>query len=37
MTAAVEGNTPEGEIRDALLHYFVSASEQMVNTTGGAP
>ena len=34
MTNAVEANTPEGEVRDALLHYFVMASEQMLNTTG---
>jgi hypothetical protein len=24
----------EGEVRDALLRYFVMASEQMVNTPG---
>ena len=35
MTAAVERNTPEGEVRDALLRYFVSASEQMVNLAPG--
>ena len=34
MTNAVETNTPEGEVRDALLGYFVSASEQMLNTAG---
>jgi len=33
MTSAVEANTPEGEIRDALLRYFDMAAEQMVNTT----
>ena len=32
MTKAVEANTPEGEVRDALLRYFLMASEQMVNT-----
>ena len=36
MTAAVERNTPEGAVRDALLRYFVSASEQMVNIAPGA-
>ena len=34
MTNAVEANTPEGEVRDALLRYFEGASEQMVNTPG---
>jgi hypothetical protein len=34
MTNAVEANTPEGEVSDALLRYFVMASEQMVNTLG---
>jgi hypothetical protein len=34
MTNAVEANTPEGEIRDALLRYFVSAAEDMLNTPG---
>ncbi len=37
MTRAVESNAPEGEIRDALLRYFVSASEQMLNTPGDPP
>jgi hemoglobin len=32
MRSAVEANTPEGEIRDALLRYFDMAAEQMVNT-----
>ena len=34
MTNAVEANTPEGEVRDALLRYFIMASEQMLNTPG---
>jgi len=34
MTRAVEANTPEGEVRDALLRYFDMASEQMLNTPG---
>ena len=34
MTSAVEANTPEGEIRDALLRYFDMAAEQMVNHPG---
>ncbi|HKY78274.1 MAG TPA: globin [Acidimicrobiia bacterium] len=34
MTNAVEANTPEGEVRDALLRYFVMASEQMINRPG---
>jgi hemoglobin len=34
MTAAVEANTRPGEVRDALLRYFVSAADQMVNTAG---
>jgi hemoglobin len=32
MTNAVEANTPEGEVRDALMRYFLMASEQMLNT-----
>lgn len=34
MTNAVEANTTEGEVREALLRYFVMASEQMLNTPG---
>ena len=34
MTAAVEANARPGEVRDALLRYFVSAADQMVNTAG---
>ena len=31
MTSAVEANTPEGEIREALLNYFTTASEHLLN------
>jgi hemoglobin len=34
MTSAVEANSRPGEVRDALLRYFVSAADQMVNTPG---
>jgi len=34
MTRAVEANTAEGEVRDALLRYFTMAAEQMLNTEG---
>ena len=34
MTKAVEANTPEDEVREALLRYFVMASEQMINRPG---
>ena len=34
MTAAVETNTRPGEVREALLGYFVSAADQMINTAG---
>ena len=34
MTNAVEANTEEGEVRNALLRYFDMASEQMLNTPG---
>ena len=34
MTNAVKANTPEGEVRGALLRYFNMAAEQMVNTAG---
>jgi hemoglobin len=32
MTNAVEAHTAEGEVRDALMRYFLMASEQMLNT-----
>ncbi|HEV7865098.1 MAG TPA: globin [Acidimicrobiia bacterium] len=32
MTNAVEATAPDGPIRDALLNYFTSAAEQMLNT-----
>jgi hemoglobin len=34
MTTAVEAGTRPGQVRDALLRYFVMAAEQMVNTPG---
>lgn len=34
MTDAVEANTADGEVRDALLRYFNMATEQMLNTAG---
>lgn len=34
MTKAVEANTTEGDVRDALLRYFTMAAEQMLNTPG---
>jgi hemoglobin len=37
MVNAVEANTPEGEVRDALLRYFHMAAEQMLNSPGPDP
>ncbi len=34
MTTAVEATTRPGQVRDALLRYFVMAAEQMLNTPG---
>jgi hemoglobin len=34
MTSAVEATTRPGQVRDALLRYFVMAAGQMVNTPG---
>jgi hemoglobin len=34
MTNAVEVNTAEGEVREALLRYFNMAAEQMLNAQG---